>query len=296
MAPRVAVETQQGLQIQSMGVSKDSHDIEKPAFCGRVLAPIRRDMQPTVQAPAIRVIHIFSPKIIQTDVANFRSTVQKLTGKSRKKSGLRARNKTACDTIGTNGDIQVAGYPLGQVSESFTGPLSDHVVLQRLACGGDPLVRRANVDSTTHSFNNNSTTGSNVDTSDLSSPSNSFTFPFPQRETPYSLSEIPAPFFGSDISHACSYSPSPTHSHSHPAVGAASVPESNAIHMPSAMDNMMSTMLGFDVEIGSDPLPFSDHPFGSLTSSSPGGLYDIMPQNCRSSVQRSLQGSFFESI
>ncbi|KAJ8448523.1 hypothetical protein Cgig2_012167 [Carnegiea gigantea] len=34
-----------------------------------------------VQPPKIRIIHIFAPEIIKTDVANFRELVQRLTGK-----------------------------------------------------------------------------------------------------------------------------------------------------------------------------------------------------------------------
>ncbi|KAF2307778.1 hypothetical protein GH714_031642 [Hevea brasiliensis] len=36
--------------------------------------------------PKIRIIHIFAPEIIKTDVANFRELVQRLTGKPAEKS------------------------------------------------------------------------------------------------------------------------------------------------------------------------------------------------------------------
>ncbi|XP_059428732.1 VQ motif-containing protein 17 [Corylus avellana] len=37
--------------------------------------------------PKIRIIHIFAPEIIKTDVANFRELVQRLTGKPTEKGG-----------------------------------------------------------------------------------------------------------------------------------------------------------------------------------------------------------------
>lgn len=43
---------------------------------------IRRDSQTISKAkPKVRIIHIFAPEIIKTDVANFRELVQRLTGK-----------------------------------------------------------------------------------------------------------------------------------------------------------------------------------------------------------------------
>lgn len=46
----------------SLGMHKDSHMVSK-------------------SKPKIRIIHIFAPEIIKTDVENFRELVQKLTGK-----------------------------------------------------------------------------------------------------------------------------------------------------------------------------------------------------------------------
>ncbi|KAG9456683.1 hypothetical protein H6P81_001191 [Aristolochia fimbriata] len=45
-----------------LAVRKDSHLVSK-------------------QAPKVRIVHIFAPEIIKTDVANFRELVQRLTGK-----------------------------------------------------------------------------------------------------------------------------------------------------------------------------------------------------------------------
>ncbi|GLJ22446.1 hypothetical protein SUGI_0422500 [Cryptomeria japonica] len=63
-----------------LGTSNSSHVISKfnaHAPCGT---------PPTIQntkmvAPTIRIVHIFPPKIIKTDPANFRALVQKLTGR-----------------------------------------------------------------------------------------------------------------------------------------------------------------------------------------------------------------------
>ena len=65
-------------------------------------------------APTIRVIHIFAPKVIKTDVANFRSTVQRLTGKSKKSSERRSRNKSS----GTSASQQL------QAADGVTSPAS----------------------------------------------------------------------------------------------------------------------------------------------------------------------------
>ncbi|KAJ4711710.1 putative VQ motif-containing protein [Melia azedarach] len=56
--------------------------------------------------PKIRIIHVFAPEIIKTDVANFRQMVQKLTGKpeetnaSSKKTTRRSRKSSDLDTTG----------------------------------------------------------------------------------------------------------------------------------------------------------------------------------------------------
>ena len=49
---------------------------------------IHKDSQ-TISKPKIRIIHIFTPEIIKTDVANFRELVQKLTGKPAQEKGCK---------------------------------------------------------------------------------------------------------------------------------------------------------------------------------------------------------------
>ncbi|KAC9612063.1 hypothetical protein R6Q59_025746 [Mikania micrantha] len=44
--------------------------------------------------PKIRIIHIFAPEIIKTDVANFRELVQRLTGKPTEKKKLKTRKQS----------------------------------------------------------------------------------------------------------------------------------------------------------------------------------------------------------
>lgn len=67
---------------------RESHAIEKPSSSNGSSAATRRDWShlPASTPGTVRVIHIFAPKVIKTDVANFRELVQKLTGKS-KRSG-----------------------------------------------------------------------------------------------------------------------------------------------------------------------------------------------------------------
>nr|GEW29264.1 hypothetical protein [Tanacetum cinerariifolium] len=44
--------------------------------------------------PKIRIIHIFAPEIIKTDVANFRELVQRLTGKPSEKKKSRTKKES----------------------------------------------------------------------------------------------------------------------------------------------------------------------------------------------------------
>ncbi|GMI70986.1 hypothetical protein HRI_000767900 [Hibiscus trionum] len=53
---------------------------------------IHKDSQTISKAkPKIRIIHIFAPEIIKTDVANFRELVQRLTGKPPQEKGCRKK-------------------------------------------------------------------------------------------------------------------------------------------------------------------------------------------------------------
>ncbi|ESQ44078.1 hypothetical protein EUTSA_v10006454mg [Eutrema salsugineum] len=50
--------------------------------CSKTLVPMNKNSQIITKIkPKIRIIHIFAPEIINTDVKNFRTLVQRLTGK-----------------------------------------------------------------------------------------------------------------------------------------------------------------------------------------------------------------------
>ena len=55
---------------------------------------IHKDSQ-TISKPKIRIIHIFAPEIIKTDVANFRELVQRLTGKPSQEKGCKKKPRIA---------------------------------------------------------------------------------------------------------------------------------------------------------------------------------------------------------
>ncbi|CAK9148465.1 unnamed protein product [Ilex paraguariensis] len=55
---------------------------------------VHKDSQTISKAkPKIRIIHIFAPEIIKTDVANFRELVQRLTGKPTENSSTKKKTK-----------------------------------------------------------------------------------------------------------------------------------------------------------------------------------------------------------
>lgn len=58
--------------------------------------------------PKIRIIHVVAPKIIKTDVENFRDLVQKLTGKS---AEVKVRTKKACRVAARKGMTSSSNYP-----------------------------------------------------------------------------------------------------------------------------------------------------------------------------------------
>ncbi|XP_022744988.1 VQ motif-containing protein 17-like [Durio zibethinus] len=60
----------------ALSIHKDSKTISKPK-------------------PKIRIIHIFAPEIIKTDVANFRELVQRLTGKAAQEKGFKKKARIA---------------------------------------------------------------------------------------------------------------------------------------------------------------------------------------------------------
>ncbi|KAJ9174401.1 hypothetical protein P3X46_013048 [Hevea brasiliensis] len=84
-------------------------DIMRPHSCHPTSAPSKLAMHRDSHViskfkPKVRIIHIFAPEIIKTDVENFRELVQRLTGKpgdgdstkggSRRKKTRKIKNKT----------------------------------------------------------------------------------------------------------------------------------------------------------------------------------------------------------
>lgn len=62
--------------------------------------------------PKIRIIHVFEPKIIQADVANFREMVQKFTGKP-----AAHKNKTTVSQIVVDGNNSPSLQNGGEMKE-----------------------------------------------------------------------------------------------------------------------------------------------------------------------------------
>jgi hypothetical protein len=290
MAPYHAVDShgvpKQRPAKETLSVRKDAHNAAKPA----APPPQRRDWQAfsaTVK-PTIRVIHIFAPKVIKTDMANFRSTVQKLTGRSTKKRGRRT-NAAALLPVPPSHNTFTSGLLYDQERRSH------EEVLQRLvgdACGTNnnnnnnmitPLLARSNsVESSTYSLDSGSDSNES-----LPSPTDSFSFYVPHRESAYSLSEIPAPFFDTSPCYNTTFA-----SHS----------GGLGLQLPTPV---MESMLSFDIDnlVSSDTTVGSDAPFPVLASggsSGAGGLYDMLSvqHHCRLSVQPATfqGGNFFEMI
>ncbi|KAL1196605.1 VQ motif-containing protein 18 [Cardamine amara subsp. amara] len=75
----------------SMKAEYDLDHLPHQSFYGeysRTLVPMNKNSQIITKIkPKIRIIHIFAPEIINTDVQNFRTLVQSLTGKPVIKTG-----------------------------------------------------------------------------------------------------------------------------------------------------------------------------------------------------------------
>ncbi|XP_057485203.1 VQ motif-containing protein 25-like [Actinidia eriantha] len=85
--------------------------------------------------PKIRIIHIFAPEIIKTDVANFRELVQRLTGKpsesNTKKRPRRVprieveKKMSFRERVKEEGEIMWGGSEMNQNSGGFLGGFAD---------------------------------------------------------------------------------------------------------------------------------------------------------------------------
>ena len=85
--------------LSRLPMHKDSHEISK-------------------FKPKIRIIHIFAPEIIQTDAANFRDLVQKLTGKPAADC-KRSKKKRSIQRKGLKTLIHRESSNTGESSEEF---------------------------------------------------------------------------------------------------------------------------------------------------------------------------------
>ncbi|KAJ7571675.1 hypothetical protein O6H91_01G171900 [Diphasiastrum complanatum] len=108
----------------SLRISRGSHAIGKGNLTSASNWPKAQ------RPPVIRVVHIFNPTVIKTDAANFRSLVQKLTGKNykpKKHPTSKSHKKAA----------------LIPVDDHRTGPMKPPVFeaqLQKDAANGDQFV------------------------------------------------------------------------------------------------------------------------------------------------------------
>ncbi|GLT38666.1 hypothetical protein SLA2020_128980 [Shorea laevis] len=70
------IKNQSPMPFSTLAMHKNSHMISKPK-------------------PKIRIIHLFAPEIIKTDVDNFRELVQRLTGKPTHEKGYKKKARRA---------------------------------------------------------------------------------------------------------------------------------------------------------------------------------------------------------
>jgi hypothetical protein len=240
-----------------LGLSKASHTLGKPSTTAAGSVPagaVRREQgsggphipehaatAAMLPAPTIRVIHIYAPKIIKTDVANFRSTVQRLTGRPSRSCKAdtagapqrRARTKTVVAVPCSAPPAAAESSPdpaLGFQDTDHHGQQQQLLSRQRVcapACAADSMFQSCNrlVEDVQYSTDqdspircSNTMAEISTDYSNMSIDS-SFSFYtssvdsrtamsnndefFSHRQAPYSLDEIPAPYFfsaaGSDV-------------------------------------------------------------------------------------------------
>ncbi|KAJ7549164.1 hypothetical protein O6H91_07G043100 [Diphasiastrum complanatum] len=98
----------------SLKTSKESHIIAKPNSGSSSSSNSMNEWPKVQRPPLIRVVHIFNPTVIKTDAANFRSLVQKLTGKnckSRRSSKSSLTNKKGYSSKSDNRSTSPASSP-----------------------------------------------------------------------------------------------------------------------------------------------------------------------------------------
>ncbi|XP_071737515.1 VQ motif-containing protein 25-like [Rutidosis leptorrhynchoides] len=120
--------------------------------------------------PKIRIIHIFAPEIIKTDVANFRELVQRLTGKPNEKKKLKTRKESHKRSTFSQGVLEVREKIKGE-EEIWVGANS----------GGGFLGGFGDLDGFMQEFSNHNNNGfapnlPNLDTPTLVNSHLEFTF------------------------------------------------------------------------------------------------------------------------
>lgn len=90
----------------ALTLREDSHSISKP--------------KPKPK-PKIRIVHLFAPEIIKTDVANFRELVQRLTGKPAKRTIVNKSKKAAQATMKEESKEGSEQERIWRVEESLVG-------------------------------------------------------------------------------------------------------------------------------------------------------------------------------
>ncbi|PON69200.1 VQ motif containing protein [Parasponia andersonii] len=99
-----------------LAMHKDSHMISK------------------LMKPKIRIIHVFAPEIIKTDVANFRELVQSLTGKAA--SGEAGRQENGSVSSSSNDDSDSRGKMVEKQGEKIPSCME-----MRGECGHEKVVK-----------------------------------------------------------------------------------------------------------------------------------------------------------
>ncbi|GMN55364.1 hypothetical protein TIFTF001_024487 [Ficus carica] len=70
--------------------------------------------------PKIRIIHVFAPEIIKTDVANFRQLVQSLTGKGAEQADAKGKDEEDCDKNRKGFDRSASDQPTSKKTAEQT--------------------------------------------------------------------------------------------------------------------------------------------------------------------------------
>lgn len=88
--------------------------IPKPSPSPLAMQKHSRAISKVNSKPKIRIIHIFAPEIIKTDVENFRELVQRLTGKPSERDGAKSKGRRSAKRVD----------PRMTVTEKYSPPIA----------------------------------------------------------------------------------------------------------------------------------------------------------------------------